>query len=58
MKGAISLASSQRSLTCFNSRTREGCDVESTEKEIARFVSIHAPVKGAIIGESVPVLRK
>ena len=33
---------------CFNSRTREGCDLAAAKANDIDFVSIHAPVKGAI----------
>ena len=36
----------------FNPRTREGCDVKLLSTlALARLISIHAPVKGAIRGQ-------
>ena len=35
----------------FNPRTREGCDVQTVTRRIAKIpISIHAPVKGATPG--------
>ena len=36
-------------MRCFNPRTREGCDRLVTDDEDDIWVSIHAPVKGAIL---------
>ncbi len=33
---------------CFNSRTREGCDIRSIPNKRELIVSIHAPARGAI----------
>ena len=35
-------------LRCFNSRTREGCDLICKHTIIVAEVSIHAPARGAI----------
>ena len=47
-RGAIRHSKSDRRSYRFNSRTREGCDVDSTLSLDWGSVSIHAPARGAI----------
>ena len=41
---------------CFNPRTREGCDANLEHSQVVAHVSIHAPVKGAIVEREIAVV--
>ena len=43
----------------FNPRTREGCDLEGLDKQLAHMqISIHAPARGATDGAAVYIPSK
>ena len=48
VRGAMLMVICPSIQTCFNSRTREGCDCYRLERLCKRLVSIHAPVRGAM----------